>query len=105
MVEGAEAEGWAADEAARLVEVEMGRTVDEEVIALLEVVAAEEGRTDELVIADEAGRVDEVEGRIEEEITTDEDGRVDETTEEDLEAELEVVTGLAPDDLSISSGP
>jgi len=101
-VEGAEAEGWAADEAARLVEDEMGRTEDEEVIALLGVAAADEGRTDELVIADEAGRVDEVEGLTEEEITADEDGRVEETTEDTLEAEAEVVTGLAPDDLSIS---
>jgi len=80
----------------------MGRTEDEEVIALLEVAAADEGRTDELMMADEAGRVDEVEGRTEEEITADEDGRVEETTEDTLEAEAEVVTGLAPDDLSIS---
>jgi len=77
---------------------------------LLGVAAAEEGRavdevttddrTEELVTTVEAGRADEVEGRAEEVVTTDEDTRVDETTEEALEAEAEVVTGLAPNDLS-----
>ena len=115
MVEGAEAEGWAADEAARLVEVETGRMEEEEMTALLGVGVADDGRTldeviaddrtDELVMADEAGRVDEVEGLTEEEIIADEVARVDETTEDTLEAEAEAVTGLAPDDLSISSGP
>jgi len=79
---------------------------------LLGVTAAEEGRTvdevttddrmDELVIADEAGRADEIEGRAEEVVTADEDARVDETTEEALEAEAEVVTGVAPDELPVS---
>ena len=87
----------------------MGRE-EEGVMALLEVAAADEGRTvdeaiaddrtDEVVMADEAGRADEVEGRTEV-VTADEDARV-EKTEEVLEAEDEVVTGSAPDDLLIS---
>lgn len=93
----------------------MGRTEEEEtsreeegVMVLLEVAAADEGRTvdeaiaddrtDELVMADEAGRAEDVEGRTEV-VTADEDARVEKTTEEALEAEAEVVTGLAPDDL------
>jgi hypothetical protein len=78
---------------------------------LLEVAAADEGRTvdemiaddlkEELVMAEEAGRADEVESRIEV-VTTDEDVPVDDTTEDALETEAEVVTGLAPDDLSVS---
>jgi hypothetical protein len=82
------------------------------VTALLGVTAAEEGRAvdevaaddraEELVMAEEAGRADEVEPRVEEIVTADEDARVDETTEDALEMEAEVVTGLAPDDLSVS---
>jgi hypothetical protein len=85
------------------------------VTALLEVAAADEGRaveeattddrTEELVMADGAGRADEVAGRTEEVVTAEDDARVDEATEEALEAEDEVVTGLAPDDLSISLLP
>lgn len=80
--------------------------------ALLGVTAAEEGRTvdevaaddraEELLVAEEAGRADEVEARVEEVMTADEDARADVTTEDALETEAEVVTGLAPDDLSVS---
>jgi hypothetical protein len=82
------------------------------VTALLGVKAAEESRAvdevavddriEELTITNEAGRVDEVEARVEEVVTADEDARVDETTKYALEMEAEVVTGLAPDDLSVS---
>jgi hypothetical protein len=85
---------------------------EEEVTTLLEITAAEEGRavdevaaddrTEELVMAEEAGRADEVEPRVEEIVTADEDDRVDETTEDVLGTEAEVVTGLAPEDLSVS---
>ena len=123
MVEGAVVEvvGLAedgADEAGRLVDEETGRAdeeeparEEEEFTALLGITAAEEGRAvdevvaddraEELVMAEEAGRVDNVETRLEV-VTTDEDARVDETTEDALEMEAEVVTGLAPDDLSVS---
>jgi hypothetical protein len=107
-----------ADEAGRLVDEEMGRTdkeetarVEEGVTALLDVTAADEGRildeetmggrTEELVMAEEAGRADEVESRVEV-VTANEDARVDEITEDALEAEAEVVTGLVLDELLIS---
>jgi hypothetical protein len=69
------------------------RTVDEETA---------DDRTEELAMAEEAGRADEVEGRAEEVVTAEEEARVDEITEDALEAEAEVVTGLVPDDLSVS---
>ena len=72
---------------------EEGRAVDE--------VAADD-RAEEPVMAEEAGRADEVEARTEEAVTADEDARADETPENALEIEAEVVTGLAPDDLLIS---
>jgi hypothetical protein len=72
-----------------------GRAVDE--------VAADD-RAEELVMAEEAGRADEVEARAEEVVTPEEEARVDEATEEALEVETAVVTGLAPDDLLISCG-
>jgi hypothetical protein len=111
------AEDW-TEKAGRLVDEEIGRAEEDEtgreeegVTDLLEVAAADEGRTvdemiaddlkEELVMAEEAGRADEVESRIEV-VTTDEDVPVDDTTEDALETEAEVVTGLAPDDLSVS---
>jgi hypothetical protein len=112
------AEDWATEEAGRVVDAETGRAEEDEtareedgVAALLDVAAADEGRTvdevtaddltDELVMAEEAGRADEVEGRTEV-VAAEEEARVDEITEEDLDTEAEVVTGVAPDDLFIS---
>lgn len=89
------------EEAGRdMTDEEIGRTEDDTV--LLENRAAEVSRADEEGTAEEEARIGEevtaVVGRAEDEVIADEDRtEVEGTTEE------EVVTGLAPDDLSESA--